>query len=129
LSLVPQQANFVKLRSKYPKAADIVPSFVVNCYMPVPADGLSLKGRMASGLVVDAKQGFVLVSKAIVPHYLCGVDLIIAESININARVIFVHPLQNFSIVQFDTTLVNAPIKSPAFSSASNREGDETIFF
>jgi S1-C subfamily serine protease len=127
---IPRRANFVTLSSKYPEAVDIVRSFVrVHVSMPVKLDGFPKSYKQGYGLVVDAEQGLVLVSRALLPYDLCDISLIIADSIFVEAKVVFMHPLQNYAIVKYDTSLVNAPVKTPKFATTSIKKGDETVFF
>lgn len=127
---VPGRANFVKLSSNYPEAVDIVRSFVrVHVSMPVKLDGFPKMNKQGYGLVVDAEQGLVLVSRALLPYDLCDINLVIADSIFVEAKVIFMHPLQNYAIIKYDTSLVNAPVKTPKFATDFIKKGDDTIFF
>jgi len=97
--------------------------------MALKIDGFPKMHKQGYGLVVDAEQGLVLVSRALLPYDLCDIHLIIADSIFVIAKVVFMHPLQNYAIVKYDTSLVNAPVKTPKFSSEFIKKGDETIFF
>jgi S1-C subfamily serine protease len=127
---VSRRANFVKLSSKYPEAVDIVRSFVrVNVSLPLKVDGFPKAYKQGYGLVVDAEQGLVLVSRALVPYDLCDISLVIADSIYVDAEIVFLHPLQNYAIVKYDTSLVNAPVKTPKFSTEFVKKGEDTIFF
>lgn len=127
---VPRRANFIKLNSKYPEAVDIVRSFVrVHVSMPVKLDGFPKANKQGYGLVVDAEQGLVLVSRALIPYDLCDISLIIADSIFVDAKIVFLHPLQNYAIVKYDTSLVNASVKTPKFSTDFIKKGEDTIFF
>ncbi|KAF2106296.1 Pro-apoptotic serine protease NMA111 [Lophiotrema nucula] len=128
---VPRRANFIRLESSsYPEAVDIVRSFVrVHVSMPIKLDGFPKSSKQGYGLVVDAEQGLVLVSRALLPYDLCDISLIIADSIFIEAKVVFMHPLQNYAIVKYDTSLVNAPVKTPKFSTDFIKKGEDTIFF
>jgi S1-C subfamily serine protease len=127
---VPRKANFIKVNSKYPDAVDIVRSFVrVHVSMPVKLDGFPKTHKQGYGLVVDAEQGLVLVSRALIPYDLCDIALVIADSIYVDAKIVFLHPLQNYAIVKYDTSLVNAPVKTPKLSSEFIKKGDDTIFF
>jgi pro-apoptotic serine protease NMA111 len=127
---VSRRANFVKMSSNYPEAVDIVRSFVrVHVSMPIKLDGFPKMNKQGYGLVVDAEQGLVIVSRAILPYDLCDISLIIADSIFIDAKVVFMHPLQNYAIVKYDPSLVNAPVKTPKFATDFIKKGDETIFF
>jgi hypothetical protein len=127
---VPHSAKFIKMSSSYPEAVDIVRSFVrVHVFMPIDLDGFVQMEKRGSGLVVDAERGLALVSRAILPHDLCDVSLIIADSIFVNAKVVFMHPFQNYAIVKYDASLVNAPVKTPRFATDFIKKGAETIFF
>jgi S1-C subfamily serine protease len=127
---VSRRANFVTMSSTYPEAVDIVRSFVrVHVSMPIKLDGFPKMNKQGHGLVVDAEQGLVLVSRAILPYDLCDIALIIADSIFIDAKVVFMHPLQNYAIIKYDPSLVNAPVKTPRFATEFIKKGAETIFF
>jgi S1-C subfamily serine protease len=128
---IPRKAKFIKMESsKYPEAVDIVRSFVrVHCSMPVKLDGFPKMNKQGYGLVVDAEQGLVIVSRALVPYDLCDISLVIADSIFVDAKIVFMHPLQNYAIVKYDTSLVNAPVKTPKFATDFIKKGEETIFF
>ncbi|KAF2760032.1 nuclear serine protease HtrA2/Nma111, partial [Pseudovirgaria hyperparasitica] len=129
---VPRKANFVKMASNksYANAYDIVRSFVkISATMPVKLDGFPRARKTGYGLVVDAEQGLVIVSRALVPYNLCDITLTIADSIIIEAKVVFMHPLQNYAILKYDTSLVNAPVKTPKLSTDFMKQGEETIFF
>lgn len=128
---VPRKANFIRMESaKHPEAVDIVRSFVrVSASMPAKLDGFPRARKIGYGLVVDADQGLVIVSRAIVPYNLCDISLTIADSIIVDATVVFMHPLQNYAIIKYDTKLVDAPVKTPKFSTNFIKQGEETIFF
>ncbi|KAF2005939.1 trypsin-like serine protease [Amniculicola lignicola CBS 123094] len=128
---ISRRAKFITMESSaYPDAVDIVRSFVrVHVSMPVKLDGFPKANKQGYGLVVDAEQGLVLVSRALIPYDLCDISLIIADSIFVDAKVVFMHPLQNYAIVKYDTSLVNAPVKTPKFSTEFIKKGQETIFF
>jgi hypothetical protein len=127
---VPHRANFVRMSSNYPKAEDIVRSFVrVHVSMPIEIDGFQQVNKLGYGLVVDAEQGLVVVSRAILPHDLCDIFLTIADSIFVDAKVVFMHPQQNYGFVKYDASLVNAPVKTPKFATEFIKKGSGTIFF
>jgi S1-C subfamily serine protease len=127
---VPRRANFVRVNSKYPEAVDIVRSFVrVNVSMPVKLDGFPKSHKQGHGLVIDAERGLVIVSRGLVPYDLCDITLIIADSIFVDAKIVFMHPTHNYAIVRYDTELVRAPVKTPKFSTEFIKKGEDTIFF
>ena len=127
---VRRSADFIQLDGiSHPAAAQIIRSFVkVSCNMPVKIDGYPQARKTGYGLVVDAEKGLVVVSRAIVPYDLCDITVTIADSIQIEGKVIFMHPLANYTVVQYDPSLIDAPVQSARLSTESIRQGEETIF-
>ncbi|EED11699.1 PDZ domain-containing protein C23G3.12C, putative [Talaromyces stipitatus ATCC 10500] len=126
----PQKANFTQLDGNGQTApAEIVRSFVhVSCTMPLKLDGFPKTKTTGCGLVIDADKGLVFVSRAIVPHDLCDIDITVAESIIVTGKVVFMHPLQNYAILRYDPSLVLAPVRSARLSTENIKQGQETIF-
>ncbi|KAI9653055.1 MAG: hypothetical protein M1831_006262 [Alyxoria varia] len=127
----PKQANFIRMEGdKYGEASDIIRSFVrVAASMPIKLEGFPRSRKAGFGLVVDAEQGLVVVSRAIVPYDLCDISITIADSIIVDGKILFMHPLQNYAIVKYDPSLVQAPVKSAKLSTETIKQGAETIFF
>ncbi|KAF8253914.1 trypsin-like serine protease [Wilcoxina mikolae CBS 423.85] len=128
--VLPKKAQFIRLdHVSQPCATELVRSFVrISCAMPLKLDGFPKARKSGFGLVVDAEKGLVIVSRAIVPYDLCDVSVTIAESIIVEGKVLFLHPLQNYAIVQYDPKLVQAPVISARLSDEPMRQGSETIF-
>jgi pro-apoptotic serine protease NMA111 len=126
----PKSADFIHLDGvSQPAAAEIVRSFVkISCYMPVKIDGYPQARRTGFGLVVDAEQGLVAVSRAIVPYDLCDITVTVADSIQVEGKVVFLHPLTNYTIVKYDPALVHAPVLTAKLSDTTIKQGEETIF-
>jgi hypothetical protein len=80
------------------------------------------------GLVIDAEKGLVVVSRAFVPYDLCDISITVADSIIVEGKVIFLHPLQNYAIVQYDAKLVQAPVQSAKLSTEWIKQGASTVF-
>lgn len=127
---VPRKADFIQLDGvSQPAAAEIVRSFVrVSCTMPLKLDGYPQAKKTGFGLVIDADKGLVVVSRAIVPYDLCDINVTVADSVILSAKVVFLHPLQNYSIIQYDPSLVQAPVQSARLSSEYIKQGQDTIF-
>ncbi|PIG78992.1 nuclear serine protease HtrA2/Nma111 [Aspergillus arachidicola] len=127
---VPRKADFIQLDGvSQPAASEIVRSFVrVSCTMPLKLDGYPQAKKTGFGLVVDAEKGLVVVSRAIVPYDLCDINITVADSIIVNAKVVFLHPLQNYTIIQYDPSLVQAPVQSAKLSTEYIKQGQDTIF-
>ena len=80
-------------------------------------------------MVIDAEKGLVVVSRATVPYDMCDITITIADSIIVDGKVVFMHPLQNYAILQYDPSLVLAPVKSAKLATQPMKQGEETIFF
>lgn len=128
---VPRRANFVKMEgAKHSAAVDIVRSFVrVGATMPLKLDGFPKSRKVGFGLVIDAEKGLVVVSRAIVPYNMVDISVTIADSIIVDGKVVFMHPLQNYAIIQYDPKLVQAPVKSAKLATRPIKQGEEVIFF
>ncbi|KAK5660499.1 hypothetical protein OQA88_13047 [Cercophora sp. LCS_1] len=127
---VPRTASFIQLEhTSHPAVADLVRSFVhVNCTMPVKLDGFPKNRKWGMGLVIDADKGLVVISRAIVPYDLCDISITIADSIVVEGKVVFLHPLQNYAIIQYDPKLVDAPVLSAKLSTEEITQGASTYF-
>ncbi|KAI1628279.1 Pro-apoptotic serine protease nma111 [Exophiala viscosa] len=124
----PKSGEFIQL-DDLPEAAAIVRSFVkVSCYMPVKIDGFPQARRTGFGLVIDAEKGLVVVSRATVPYDLCDITVTVADSIQTEAKVVFLHPLTNYTVIQYDPRLVQAPVQSAKLSNDMMKQGADTIF-
>lgn len=127
---VPRKASFIQLEhTSHPAVAELVKSFVhVNCTMPVKLDGFPKNRKWGMGLVIDADEGLVVISRAIVPYDLCDISITIADSIVVEGKVVFLHPLQNYAIIQYDPKLVDAPVQSAKLSTEQITQGASTYF-
>ena len=123
--VLPRKAQFIRLdHVGQPCASELVRCFVrITCALPLKLDGFPKSRKSGFGLVVDAAKGLVVVSRAIVPYDLCDVSVTIAESIIVEGKVLFLHPLQNYAVVQYDPALVQAPVASARLSSEPVRQG------
>ncbi|KAK4935487.1 hypothetical protein LTR28_010353, partial [Elasticomyces elasticus] len=128
---VPRKANFIQMESaQHAAAVDIVRSFVrISAIMPLKLDGFPRARKIGFGLVIDAEKGLVITSRAIVPYDMCDISITIADSIIVDGRVIFMHPLQNYAIIQYDPRLVQAPVKTAKLATRTIKQGEATIFF
>ncbi|OAA61487.1 Peptidase cysteine/serine, trypsin-like protein [Cordyceps fumosorosea ARSEF 2679] len=127
---VRRSASFIELdHMPDPSIAKLIRSFVhINCTMPVKLDGFPKNRRWGMGLVIDAEKGLVLISRAVVPYDLCDITITIADSITLEGKVVFLHPLQNYTIVKYDPSLADAPVVSARLSSEPLTQGAKTYF-
>lgn len=114
----------------YPFLQELHHSFVrVECTMPMSLDGFLPETAHAMGIVINADEGLVCVSSAIVPHSCCDITIIIADTIVVEAHVQSVHPTVNLTVVKYNPSLVDAPVKSARLSSNKLFQGGKTLFF
>lgn len=125
-----RSASFIELdHMPHPGIARLVHSFVhISCIMPLKLDGFPKSRRWGMGLVIDAEKGLVLISRAIVPYDLCDITITIADTIYVEGKVVFLHPLQNYAIIKYDPSLVDAPVESAKLSSEQLTQGAKTHF-
>lgn len=125
-----KSGNFIKLDNPAnPKIAEVVQTFVrVACNMPVKLDGFPRNRKWGMGTVIDAEKGLVIVSRAVVPYDFCDISITIADSIIVDGKVVFLHPIQNYAIIKYDPSLVDAPVKSAKLSTEQIRQGASTYF-
>jgi hypothetical protein len=128
--LTPRPGHFIQLDGvNCEAAAEIVYSFVgVSCEIPVRLDGYPHDRKSGFGLVIDAEKGLVVVSRAVIPHNLCDITVTIATSILVEGKPVFLHPIANFAVVQYNPSLVNAPVRSAKLSAEPITQGADTTF-
>lgn len=129
-ALAPRKGDFIQMDVSQPSVvSEVVRSFVrVTCNMHIKIDGFPNAQRTGVGLVVDADKGLVVISRGTVPFDLCDINITVADSIDVPAKVIFLHPLHNYAIVQYDASLVQAPVKSAKLSTDYITQGTQPIF-
>lgn len=132
LEISPQNAKFVDIPLNDPAkqaCSSLSRSFVqVRTICPIPVDSFPFSKDSGYGVIVDAENGYVLVSRRFVPHDVCDIYLVFAESVDIPGKVVFLHPNLNYAIVKYDPSLVIADIKTPALSTKPLKRGDKSFF-
>uniref|UniRef100_M4B185 PDZ domain-containing protein n=1 Tax=Hyaloperonospora arabidopsidis (strain Emoy2) TaxID=559515 RepID=M4B185_HYAAE len=80
---------------------------------PFSVNSLSMSNYRGTGLVIDAKKGLVVVDRNTVTDSMGDAMVTFASTIMVPAQVVFVHPVHNFAIVQYDPKLIGStPIES-----------------
>ena len=125
-----RKAEFARLETiGHEDATDVVRSFVrVSCTLPLKLDGFPRTRRVGYGLVINAKKGLVVVSRATVPFDMCDISCTVADSVIVDAKVLFLHPIANYAVIQYDASLVDAPVKSAKLATEPIKQGASTIF-
>lgn len=112
-----------------PGCASLVRLIVqVRTIAPVPVDAFPYRKEIGHGVVLDAKNGYVLVSRRFVPHDACDIFVIFAELVDIPGKVVFLHPNQNYAIVKYDPALVLGGVQTPKFSTKPLKRGEKLFF-
>ena len=99
---------------KDPRLAGIAPSLVqVSFDMPYSVSGITERNYHGTGLVVDAARGLVVVDRNTVPVSVGDVSITFAGTLQVPARVKYIHPLHNLAIIEYDPKLIGStPVKS-----------------
>ena len=127
--LVPKTASFVQLKKAPQGIAHITKSIVkVECSVPLYLDGSYYRPRPSVGVVIDAENGVVLVSRATVPHAMCDISITIADSVIVDGRLLLCHPLHHYSLIKFDPSLAMAPLQSVQLSPEPVEQGTSLHF-
>ena len=114
---------------KHPAVAGITRSFVhVQCTVPFLLDGGTQHVISGIGLIIDAERGIVLISRTVVRHRLCDIVITVADSVFIEGRIIFLHPSQNYTLLQYDPELLDAPVQTAVLSTENITQGTSTLF-
>ena len=112
---------------KDPRLSYIAPSLVqVSFDMPYSVSGITERNYHGTGLVVDAERGLVVVDRNTVPVSVGDVSITFAGTLEVPARVTYVHPQHNLAIVQYDPKLVgNTPVKSAKLAPRDISAGEQ----
>ncbi|KAI5961230.1 NMA111 [Candida pseudojiufengensis] len=127
---VAQNAKFIDIPGQEKKELSrLVRSFVqIRTLCPSGVDSHPFKKDICYGVVIDAENGFVLTSRRFVPHYMCDIFVVFAESIDVLGEVVFLHPHLNYAIIKYDPKYVLADVQTPKFSTTPLKRGDDLFF-
>jgi len=105
----------------------LAPSMVVVDFdMPYPVSGIRNAHYVGSGLIVNARRGWVLVDRNTVPSRLGDVRITFAGSLEVPGKVAFIHPFHNLAIVSYDPALIgDTAVKNVRFSRRKLLPGDD----
>lgn len=112
LASAPEDGNTEPGRVRFgdyadPRAQRLSRSLVwVEFDMPYRIAGNNGVGFTGTGMVVDAEQGLVVTDRAAVPSRMGDLRLTFAGALEIPAEVVFVHPLHNITVLQYDPDLL-----------------------
>ncbi|QLG70325.1 hypothetical protein HG535_0A02630 [Zygotorulaspora mrakii] len=128
-AIEPSTARIVDIPINNPDISKLSHSLcAVTSICAVPIDSLPADSHKTSGLIVDAEGGYVIVSRTVISHDCLDVLVTIADSIMIPAEVVFLHPTQNYAVVRYDPSLIDAPLVTPKLSTQRLKRGDKAHF-
>jgi len=86
------------------KRADRLSASIVSVQFDIPyhINGIEEANYAGAGLIINRADGLVLVDRNTVPISLGDVRVVFAGALDIPAKVIFIHPLHNLAIVQYN---------------------------
>ena len=109
------------------KVAKRVQASLVSIRFDIPyrVEGVYGTRFHGTGLVVDAARGLVVTDRDTVPVALGDVRVSVAGSVEIPARVVYLHPEHNIAVLQYDPTLLGStPIVSATLGTKDLEDGD-----
>jgi len=97
-----------------PRLNALAPSLAMVTFdMPYSVSGITERNYHGTGLVVDAERGLVVVDRNTVPVAVGDVTVTFAGTVQVPGRVVYVHPLHNYTVVAYDPRLIGStPVKS-----------------
>jgi S1-C subfamily serine protease len=110
-----------------PRVNSIAPSLVMVTFdLPYTVSGVADRHYYGTGLIVDAKRGYVVVDRNTVPIAMGDVTITFAGSLQVNGKVEYIHPLHNLAMVSYDPKLIgDTPAKAARLSTGELEAGDD----
>ena len=118
------RVKFIEYRDE--RASRLSPAIVsVQFDIPYNINGVEESHYTGAGLIINRRDGLVLVDRNTVPIAPGDVRVVFAGALDIPGRVIFVHPLHNLAIVQYDPALLgDTEVEEIELSNESLEVGD-----
>jgi S1-C subfamily serine protease len=112
-----------------PRVNKIAPSLVVVTFdLPYSISGVTDRHYYGTGLIVDTERGFVVVDRNTVPIAMGDVTVTFAGSLQVDAKVEYIHPLHNFAVISYDPLLIgDTPVRSARLSPDVAVSGDRLL--
>lgn len=108
-------------------ARALAPSLVwVEDTIPYRTEGVYGANYQGTGIVVDVEKGLVLVDRDTVPISLGDVTVTFAGSLEVPAKVAWLHPTHNLALVKYDPRAIgDTPVRAATFSDRPLDPGDK----
>ena len=112
-----------------PRLQKIAPSLVMITFdLPYTLSGVSERHYYGTGLIVDKERGYVVVDRNTVPIAIGDVKVTFAGSLEVDAKIVQLHPLHNFAIVSYDPKSIgDTPVESAEFNTTPLTPGDDVL--
>jgi len=118
--------------AQLPTSADgtvrrLAPSLVgITFDMPYPISGVNERNYHGTGLIIDAERGLVITDRNTVPVSIGDVRLTFAGTIEIPGKVLYIHPLHNLAVVQYDPALIRGTdVRAARLATEPLRAGEK----
>jgi len=123
--LRPASTRFAKAED--PRVQKLMPSLVmINFDMPYAISGVTERNYHGTGLVVDAKRGWVVTDRNTVPVAVGDVRLTFAGTLEVPGRIVYIHPLHNLALIAYDPSLIGStPVATAKLGKHPMHDGDE----
>ena len=109
-------------------ARALAPSLVGLTFdMPYPISGVNERNYHGTGLIVDAERGFVITDRNTVPVSIGDVRLTFASTVEVPGKIVYVHPLHNLAVVQYDPSLIKGTAVQAAKLTTQPLRAGESI--
>ena len=98
---------------------------VVNFDMPYTISGIAERHFYGTGVIVDAKRGYVVVDRNTVPESMGDVQITFGGNLEVPGRVEYIHPTHNLALVAYDPALIGyTPVRAARLSEKLPQPGD-----
>ncbi|MEN8181955.1 MAG: trypsin-like peptidase domain-containing protein, partial [Myxococcota bacterium] len=99
---------------------------LVRFHVPYLIDGVPGGRFLGAGLVVDAERGLVVTDRDTVPVSLGDATVSFAGSVELPARVVYLHPVHGLAVLRYDPALIgDTPVRSADLHVRDLSPGDE----
>ncbi|KAJ3217487.1 serine protease [Dinochytrium kinnereticum] len=125
-SFEPHTATPITLDESLGPGRHVIPSLVhIEFHLPFKVDGVISQDHSGVGLIVDKERGLVVADRHAIPTFIGDVLLTFANSIFVPARILYIHQIYNFAILEYDPALLGeTPVAAADLSDRALLQGD-----